>query len=445
MRPSIILVLGACTSSTIEPTESPRDVIRVTIENTTPFVASQSGGLVTPAGPGDHWEISFDAGRSERLSFATELAESTDWFVAPSDRGLALYDANGPVSGDVTDQLHLYSLGTKFPEELGIGADTKNNQTSAQQGDQSSSTISITQITDGAPYCPVTCEMQFDVPKLSDMLRATLTPTGPGTFTLHIENVSTETTLVTRLGTQAVHFSPPVWAVHPVQLGSPIFRVHGTTDRSMIALAEDGDNSPIVAHLETITGEGTPLGNAVWAVHRDGHPLYLAGEPDRGLGMEQLAEDGDATTIAASMAADPTISTSGALGAPFGVGERSPLYPGEAFVLFLAPQPGDRLSLATMFGTSNDWFFATASDGVPFYNDDGTLVIGEIPMELLDLGTEIDQPLRYGADTAPMQALPGQGAHDPDPLVRGVTGAHAHGYDAALSVRFDHSEIDPDR
>ncbi|MFT3697143.1 MAG: spondin domain-containing protein [Kofleriaceae bacterium] len=412
----------------------------MTIENVTLFTASQSGGLgLSEILPGESRDIQFTAGRSDRLSFATELAESSDWFLAPNDRGIALYDDKGPISGDITSLVHLWTLGTELPEELGVGPDTKANQSSELQGVQSQYPY-VTQIPDGEMFCLPGCETRFAVPKVSDMFRATLTSTGPGTFSLHFENISTDTTLVTRAGTQAIHLSAPVWAVHPEVLGSPIFREKGgPTDQSMIAFAEDGDNTQLVSHLMGRTGEGTPLGKAVYAIHQSGQPLYTPGEKDRGLGLEQLAEDGDPTRIAASLAADHTVSQSDKLVAPFNTGVQGPLQPGDKFELFLEPQPGDRLSFASMFGTSNDWFFATQSDGVPFFNDDGTHVVGQIPIVLLDLGTEVDEPLRYGPDTGPMQSSPGQGAADPNPMVRGVDNR-----DNLISVTFDTYEIAPE-
>ncbi|MFT3697142.1 MAG: spondin domain-containing protein [Kofleriaceae bacterium] len=420
MRPSILLLLGACTTSALESNPADLQTV-VTISNVIPWTSSQAGGDKTSAvGPGGSFDISFNAGRGDRLTFASMLGESNDWFFAPSERGIPLYDERGPISGDITSEIHLWDTGTEPVEELGIGPDTGNNQSSPSQGTLSTY-VSLTQVMDGGTGFDQTNGAPFVIPKVSDMLRATLISLGDGQFNLHIENVSTTSTLETRVGTQAIHLSPPAWAVYPnYQLTPLLARPDNSRDIGLIALAESGDNSQLVASLQNAVGEATPIGNVAYVIHRDGEPLFTIGQPDRGLGLEQLAEDGNTAKILTSLASSTAYQAGGLAAAFNDPYVQAPLYPGQEYELLVDVHPGDRFSFATMFSTSNDWFFATQSDGVPFFNDDGSRVTGPIPVQLLDLGTEVDEPLRYGPDTAPMQSGAGQGSHDPDPLVRGV-------------------------
>ncbi len=446
MRPAIysLVMVTACASSPVIDPPIPKPTAKVTIENISPWIGSQAGapehsfeGSVHAVGPGDGWEISFTAGRADRLSFATMLGESNDWFFAPSDRGMKLYDPSGaPITGDVTSELALYDLGTEWDQELGIGLDTGTNQRYADQGMHDD--VDVVKVPAGAPY-PLLGGLQFAVPPVAAMIRATLAFDGDGKFRLRIENVSTPTTLVTRTGTQAIHLSPPAWIIHPSYLPSPLFTTGTRTRRDgMRLLAEAGDNSELVDGMKRLAGESTALGKAVFAVHQSGAPLFSIGARDLGVGLEQLAEDGNPDVLAASLAIDPRVKTSGALSRPaFQDGAEGSLYPAMKYVLEVEAEPGDRLSLATMLGNSNDWFYATEADGVPLTNDDGSISAREIAMELLDAGTEADQPLRYGADTGPMQAAPGQGAVDPDTIVRGVARAHDLQLDRVVRVTID--------
>ncbi|MDX1450450.1 MAG: spondin domain-containing protein, partial [Acidimicrobiia bacterium] len=82
--------------------------------------------------------------------------------------------------------------------------------------------------------------------------------------------------------------------------------------------------------------------------------------------------------------------------------------------------PGARLTLATMFVQSNDFFYAPSGSGIELFENDGTPVTGDITSSFLlwDAGTEIDQEPGPGADQAPRQSGPDTGASDPDNTVR---------------------------
>ena len=97
-----------------------------------------------------------------------------------------------------------------------------------------------------------------------------------------------------------------------------------------------------------------------------------------------------------------------------------PIGPGGAFEVSFTAGRGARLSFATMFAESNDFFFAPDGDGIPLYDDAGAPIAGDVTdrVALWDVGTEMNQEPGLGPDQAPRQEAPDQGSPDPDPRVR---------------------------
>ncbi|HEY0253662.1 MAG TPA: spondin domain-containing protein [Kofleriaceae bacterium] len=97
-----------------------------------------------------------------------------------------------------------------------------------------------------------------------------------------------------------------------------------------------------------------------------------------------------------------------------------PAGPGGAWETTFTAGKGQRLSFATMFGQSNDWFFGPGPDGIALFDDQGNMVTGDVTsqVKLWDAGTEVDQEPNVGPDTGPKQATPTQGAADPIAMVR---------------------------
>lgn len=101
-----------------------------------------SGVFNTPEGvsepapimPGQSYTFSFDASRGERLSFVTMYAQSNDYFYAPVEKGIDLYEGGGPNIGDVSDIIQLWDAGTEMNEEPGIGSNQAPRQPSADTG-----------------------------------------------------------------------------------------------------------------------------------------------------------------------------------------------------------------------------------------------------------------------------------------------------------------------
>ena len=74
----------------------------------------------------------------DRLSFATALAASNDWFFAPGANGIELFSGDHPRWGDITTELRLYDLGTESDEELDVGANVGTQQLAPNSGNADS-------------------------------------------------------------------------------------------------------------------------------------------------------------------------------------------------------------------------------------------------------------------------------------------------------------------
>ena len=81
-------------------------------------VGAEGLGLAFPGGA---YEFVIHAHEGDTLTFATMLAQSNDGFLAPNEYGIALYDMGAPVSGDVTDQVYYWDLGSERNEPIGEG------------------------------------------------------------------------------------------------------------------------------------------------------------------------------------------------------------------------------------------------------------------------------------------------------------------------------------
>lgn len=86
----------------------------------TPEGASAAGPLL----PGNSYSFTFTAEAGDYLSLATMLVQTNDLFYGFADGGLALFNGDIPVEGDVTASIDLWDAGTEVNEYPGAG----NNQ-----------------------------------------------------------------------------------------------------------------------------------------------------------------------------------------------------------------------------------------------------------------------------------------------------------------------------
>ena len=411
---------------------------QVRIENVAPWTALKSGAQTThtdgaggPLSPGEAFEVTFTAGKGQNFSFAAMLGESNDWFFAPGPAGIALHEEDGqPRSGDVTAEVALWDAGTEVDQEPSVGPDTGPMQSGPDQG--AADPVAAVRELDG------TIELgggdSFALPSVDDMIRVTVTAGEDSEFTVRVENVSTAGTLDTSTGSREIHVSPLVWALHIAP--APLFDV-GEPDRGagLERIAENGGTGDLASAMAALSGAHTPVSPGVYAVHAGGEPLYTDGSADRGLGLERIGEEGNVAPLAEALAASPPEGTSetGLFNTPVGADQPGAARPGAAFELEIEARPGERLSFAAMFGMSNDWVFATPAAGVALFDADGAPIDGDVSDEIVvvDVGTEIDQELAIGPFTGPQQAGPDMGPADPIGTVR----AADYPIDAASHVR----------
>ncbi|MEW5915378.1 MAG: spondin domain-containing protein [Gemmatimonadota bacterium] len=155
-----------------------------------------------------------------------------------------------------------------------------------------------------------------------------------------------------------------------------------------------------------------PTAPLLWTVTDAGNPLFTAGKKDRGEGLEQLAEDGNPGVLADFIRANvKSISYHGVVTTPVGDKGPGPILPGKAYEFTFPAAPGQRLTVAMMFGQSNDLFYAPGADAIALFDAKGAPLNVDITSQLLlwDAGTEVNEEPGLGANQAPRQPAPNTG------------------------------------
>lgn len=371
---------------------------RITLTNTvnflnalvfnTPVNASEPGPLTTE---GSAYTISFKAVQGSHLNFATMLAETNDWFFAPNEAGIALFDnAGNPITGDITDQVILWDAGTEEEDPTTI-ATVAGGATAGIPDDNTNIRVLPNNV--------------------RNYLRVVLGHDSNSTFTLSIQRT---TIGVITPGLVVIHAQP-----------APFFTT-GEADRGvgLELLAETGNPSELQEWFNEMGTGGAPLRlsssltpfspGVVYAFSDDADPLFTQGESATAAsGLEALAEDGSTNTMY-NYLLDLGLSVAQ---------NDAPILPGNSHSFTVEARPGDRLGFATMFVQSNDWFLAFNNDGVHLFDDSGNPNEGtgfSIQAYLFDAGTEVDQSIGFGADQVLRQTAPNTGAVDSNPNIRRV-------------------------
>lgn len=380
------------------PTPPETTTFRITITNTINYLGTTvfdtPVGMATP-GPltaaADSYSFDFYAYPGSRLSFVSMLANSNDWFFAPGESGIELFDAGGnPVTGDVTDEISLWDAGTEEEDPATIATEPGGATAGDPDDDTNVRILSNT---------------------VSDYFTAELSHDGTR-FTMTITR--TDTGIVT----------PGIAVVHAQE--APFFN-QGEPDRGhgLEALAEAGIPANLNVWFNEPGTDGAPLRlssshtpfspGVVYAFSGDSDPLFTQGQSaTTASGLEALAEDGDIQTVSDYLNGQGlSVATSNA-----------PILPGGSLTFDIEASVGDKLGFATMFVQSNDWFLAFNNDGVALFNENGEPVSGtdsSIQTYLFDAGTEEDEAVGFGANQALRQAAANTGDADDDTTVRRVT------------------------
>ena len=403
-------LMAGCSDDSTQPEQT--RTFEVTLENVFQvYDFPESGTFTTPVGaagpgpatPGGAFEVTFDAPPGSRLSFASMFAQSNDFFVGPDGGGIELWDGSGdPIDGDVTDQVFLWDAGTEANEEPGVGPNQAPRQGAPNTGPA-----------DPVGMVRLAPDTYGNLPAISDFVRVSVHSMGETSFRLTIENLDDGTKLMASDGMgHPIPLSPGVWVVHTTN--DPLFAV-GQPDRGqgLEGIAEDGAASALAASVAARTGLTSPIAPGVYAVHTVPSVLFRAGMPDAGLGLEALAEDANPSALSSSLESDSDVSDTGVYDTPDGASSPGPIMPGQTFTFTVTAGPGDRLSFASMLGQSNDLFFAPSEAGIDLFPG-GTALSGDATgMVLLwDAGTEVNQVPGIGVDQAPRQSGPDTGADE---------------------------------
>lgn len=164
--------------------------------------------------------------------------------------------------------------------------------------------------------------------------------------------------------------------------------------------------------LSNGTTAPAPTAPLLWTVTDGGNPLFTAGRRDRGQGLELLAEDGNPGVLADYIKANlRAVSHSGVVTTPVGEKAPGPILPGHMYEFTFPAAPGQRLTLAMMFGQSNDLFYAPGANAIALFDRAGKPLTADVTRELSlwDAGTEVNEEAGLGANQAPRQPAPNTG------------------------------------
>lgn len=174
------------------------------------------------------------------------------------------------------------------------------------------------------------------------------------------------------------------------------------------------ENVSTAQTLKLSNGQTAPAPTAplLWTITDDGNPLFTTGQVDRGQGLERLAEDGNPGVLADYITQHlKSVLRSGVVTTPMGDTKAGPITPGKAYEFTVAASPGQKLTLAFMFGQSNDLFYAPGAKAIALFDAKGLPRTADVTsqLQLWDAGTEVNEEPGLGANQAPRQPAPNTG------------------------------------
>jgi hypothetical protein len=362
----------------IKVPEASSTVDAITVKNISPSKKLVESGTFKGMGsstvkkplilPGQKVSLSFSAGKGQTLNFVIKYSWSKDLFFGSPDTGIPLYKADGtPVTGDVSSQVMLYDDGTKTN-----GTISPNGPAMGGGKDESAPIMQIGggQDSQGNSYLSASKLLNFTL-SYNDTTSS---------FIATIKNISGNTPNKTP-------FSSGVWAISNISGGNLIdpmpYFTTGQKDRGngLALFAQEGEDSLLVKSDTSNTGVIIPLSPVLVVVYHGpkNNPLFQVNKIDFGNGLTDLAQRGDASVLASTLKKLQGVRNVYVLGKSSFLSEQ--IVSGNIYT-----EKGDRIFLATMFGTSNDWFIANRS---------GISAIGEGNMSkfigLFDDGTAFNQ------------------------------------------------------
>jgi hypothetical protein len=165
--------------------------------------------------------------------------------------------------------------------------------------------------------------------------------------------------------------------------------------------------------LKLSNGMTAPFVSApvLWVLHTGAaNPIFTGGQPDAGKGLETLAETGNPAPLAKSLTGAKGIMSIGAEDLPAGSTSHGPITPGQGYQFEISAVPGQTLSMAWMFGQSNDLFYSNDRP-IALFDPAGKPKSGDMTLQLSlwDAGTEVNEEPGLGPNQGPRQATPDAG------------------------------------
>lgn len=325
----------------------------LTVENiVTPKLFVESGSFKNMGEspiiqPGQSVSFKFKAGKGQALMFTTMYGKSKDWFFASQQPGIKLFNAQGKaMTGDVSSQVKLWDNGTK------------NDKTGASESN------------------PIMEVKGVDASKLLNVMLSYEEPTSE--FTLTIKNTSAGT------GNETP-FSPGIWAVstfdgNKLLAEKPFFTPGEKSNPEMTDIAQMGKIDKLKMKVEANTGIITGISPVLVVVYQgEKNPIYELGKNDPGMGLKDLAQKGNASKLQESLK-----KMKGVKG--IYIAGTAPVGPGQKVMTQYKAGDGDKVAFVTMFGFSNDWFYANEQALSAKLSGDITNKTA-----LFDSGTGVDQ------------------------------------------------------
>lgn len=191
--------------------------------------------------------------------------------------------------------------------------------------------------------------------------------------------------------------------------------------RSVKAKALPNRAAPFTVRIENISSKDLQMAKdgsrwpfalspGMWVLHQKEVRLFNEGRA-ASAALEALAEDGNPGELVKHLDnRQHSQMQHGVFNTPIGASAAAPILPGQAYEFTLTATPGMRLSLVTMFGQSNDWFYAADADGIDLFKN-GKPISGEVTerFRLYDAGTEVDEEPGVGKNQAPRQMMANTG------------------------------------
>ena len=417
-----------------------------------------------PLQPGETFKLSFTAGSNVvpssgmKLSFLSMFGQSNDAFYAFEPGGIDLFqddaenDRQDPMPigleqpEDVTDRVALWDAGTEADQEPGFGDQQAPRQDSRDSGEEQGGVVNLMEDIDGDGdpendkngngTLDTDANGEYEFPAVSDAMEITVDSrviqqtgsenSGVYEFTVTIENVSDETnTVLTSESSdeeRPVAISPGVFAAHidqnPVSGDDVLFFAPDGTAESEFPIegleeqAEDANASVRAEAITPITGVLVPFSPGAYAVHGDEVSFHNVGGSASD-GIRMIGEDGNPGTMESMLSGSDGVKSTGTFGS-------GPTPPGMSQSFTVEGIPGDRLSLATMFIQSNDFYFAFEPSGVPLFTNDAARNGGLTQrVHVYDAGTEPEEESGIGRTQAPRQPASGDlGPDEGDDIAR---------------------------